>query len=648
MTSLRDAGGLLAGVFAQSKGPEYHKIGWEGSDEPEYGGRQLPLRRSLGRCLPCGLGRWSLKTVIATAGSLIILMLLALAGSHTSAPSPPAADDRDPHNRRLRIIVPADEPGANLCKMLLSTVANGYPAPLVINWGRDFHKKGGWFGGSHLGKIDGTLDALEALASDEAPPAERLRPDDLVLVVDAYDVWFQLPPSVLIERYLAQNAAADARVRADWSLSAPDAVPAPTQRIIISTQKKCWPRARDGHETHCDVLPESTAREDLYGPDTDKGDPTRDGRALHRTRPRYINSGAILGRADDVLHMFRRGLDKVHEGQAAGKNIFSDQGVLGEILGQQEVWRKQQRERHAAALAGQPFDETAYPADVSAGGAETWEFGIGLDYLQDLFVPTVFEEDDGEYLMLKNDARVNASSEDRGISPSRITMPSDMDGLAPPLTHANVVNAENEEELSRWENVPLYADYYSGRIPVGVHHNAHRGGMKGVRLRFWWGKTWFHPFLRDIVAAREVRPRQLAPLAVIKAASSWARDVVYWPPASDADRPRPRIFDRETLGQGLDEAEWHTLCRKEGERPWWDIIFDDGRGPEGLGPKDAVKPSEPEVKVKKPDEKKQDGRKPDEKGSDEKTESDAKAAEPAEKSPTTKGRARKSPQAKLS
>ncbi|CRK32666.1 hypothetical protein BN1708_019063, partial [Verticillium longisporum] len=117
--------------------------------------------------------------------------------------------------------------------MLLSTVANGYPAPLIINWGRDFHKQGGWFGGSHLGKIDGTLDALEALASDEeAPPAERLRPDDLVLIVDAYDVWFQLPPRVLIERFLAQNAAADARILAGWSADAPDAIAAPTQRVI--------------------------------------------------------------------------------------------------------------------------------------------------------------------------------------------------------------------------------------------------------------------------------------------------------------------------------------------------------------------------------------------------------------------------------
>ncbi|KAG7141181.1 hypothetical protein HYQ45_002164 [Verticillium longisporum] len=514
-SSLRDAGGLLAGAFTAMKGPRYHKIDWEGSDESDYTSRQVPLSRSLGRCLPCGLGRWSLKTVIATVGSLVILALLAVAGSQPVAPTPPAADDTDPHNRRLRIIVPADEPGANLCKMLLSTVANGYPAPLIINWGRDFHKQGGWFGGSHLGKIDGTLDALEALASDEeAPPAERLRPDDLVLIVDAYDVWFQLPPRVLIERFLAQNAAADARILAGWSADAPDAIAAPTQRVI------------------------STARTDLYGPETDKGDPDRDGHALHRTRPRYINSGAVLGRADDVLRTLRRAYAKVREGQDAGNNLFSDQGILGEILGQQEVWRTMQRERQALALAGEPFNETAYPPDVAAvgGGAETWEYGLGLDYLQELFVPTVFEEDD---------ARIAG-------------LPSDVDSLAPPLVHAGVeLEEQHKDEAAHWDAVPLYTDYYTGRMPVGVHHNAHRDGMK-------------------------VRPIKLAPLAVIKATSSWARDVVYWPPASDAERRRPRIFDRKTLSQGLDEAEWHTL------------------GPEDLGPKRATNAVKPEVEVKKP------------------------------------------------
>ncbi|CRK16475.1 hypothetical protein BN1723_011004 [Verticillium longisporum] len=79
-SSLRDAGGLLAGAFTARKGPRYHKIDWEGSDESDYTSRQVPLSRSLGRCLPCGLGRWSLKTVLATVGSLIILTLLAVVG----------------------------------------------------------------------------------------------------------------------------------------------------------------------------------------------------------------------------------------------------------------------------------------------------------------------------------------------------------------------------------------------------------------------------------------------------------------------------------------------------------------------------------------------------------------------------------------
>ncbi|EEY16261.1 conserved hypothetical protein [Verticillium alfalfae VaMs.102] len=447
---------------------------WEAFNESDYSGRQVPLSRSLGRCLPCGLGRWSLKTVIATVGSLVILTLLAVAGSRPVVPTPPAADDTDPHNRRLRIIVPADEPGANLCKMLLSTVANGYPAPLIINWGRDFHKQGGWFGGSHLGKIDGTLDALEALASDEeAPP---------------------------------RGAAAARRSRPHHKIKKP---------------------------------------------------------------------GPCFGRAGYLLALcFRRAFAK-------------------RFSAKQEVWRTMQRERQALALAGGALQRDG-----------------------ELFVPTVFEEDDGDYMAVNDTARINVSSEERGLSPARITgLPSDVDNLAPPLVHAGVeLEEQHKDEAAHWDAVPLYTDYYTGRIPVGVHHNAHRDGMKGPRLKMWWDKNWFHPFLRDIVAAREVRPIKLAPLAVIKATSSWAPDVVYWPPATDAERRRPRIFDRKTLSQGLDEAEWHTLCRKQGERPWWDIIFDDDRGPEDLGPQKAANAVKPEVEVKEPGEETKADEKPQDKG----------------------------------
>ncbi|KXH36285.1 hypothetical protein CNYM01_09573 [Colletotrichum nymphaeae SA-01] len=297
--------------------------------------------------------------------------------------------------RRLRIIVPADGPSPGLCKMLMSGIASGYPSSVIVNWGRDFQKSPGWFGGSHLGKIDGTLEFLDSITSEEAPDDERLGPDDLVLLVDAYDVWFQLPPSVLIRRYMAQNYAADQRVRKEW-IGSPSWFSSdsennlvPRQSIIISTQKKCWPDASLGSDPHCNDLPESSAREDMYGPHTDE-----DPKQMHDLRPRYVNSGSVMGPVGDMKRMFRRAQEKVDEKQSAGAGIFSDQGIFAEIFGEQEIWRTSKRQNHdewVKLQADQPKQ--------AAQELQQNDFNVGLDYIQDLFTPTVFEEDDGLYIV---------------------------------------------------------------------------------------------------------------------------------------------------------------------------------------------------------------------------------------------------------
>ncbi|KAL2757328.1 hypothetical protein ACRALDRAFT_2098140, partial [Sodiomyces alcalophilus JCM 7366] len=499
--------------------------------------------------------------------------------------------------RKLRVILPADDPNTNLCKTIFSALANGYPAPIIANWGRDFKKTDktfGGFGGSHLGKLDGTLAVLETLSSDATPPDERLHPDDLVLIMDAYDVWIQLPPSLLVRRWLAQNDAAAQRIRDGWSETAEGALPPPRQSVILSTQKKCWPTKADGSDTHCDILPESTARKDLYGPDTDKPDGP-----LHFRRPRYINSGSMLGPARDAIRILRRAHEKVEASRAAGLNLFSDQGILGEILGEQELWRKEQRERNARL------------PDVQPGGPDTWEYGMGLDYVQDLFVPTVFMEDDGEYLVLADQAAVDKASKEHKVDPPRLSgVPEDILTYASaPLVLAGVETeteteskADDDERRNTtgWADVPLYADYWSTQVPVGVHHNAHRGGMKGRRLREWWSKTWYFPYLRDIVAARSQAVDTREPLVTIPAAeidgSKDGQDLVYWAPEADMRKPLPRTFNPDdTEEDGLPEAGWDTLCQAVGkdEDDWWDVIFQDDKGPLG---QDQAEGSESESK----------------------------------------------------
>lgn len=56
-------------------------------------------------------------------------------------------------------------------------------------------------GGSHLGKITETLKYLSTFNSSNDA--------DLVMLLDAYDIWLQLPPAVLLSRYARLNRAVD-------------------------------------------------------------------------------------------------------------------------------------------------------------------------------------------------------------------------------------------------------------------------------------------------------------------------------------------------------------------------------------------------------------------------------------------------------
>ncbi|GKT62933.1 hypothetical protein ColTof4_05471 [Colletotrichum tofieldiae] len=571
--------GLVADVLAWAQNPHspaYSKLDNEGDTEA----LRSPTP-SMRKCLSTRLQKLSPKVMLALVAPLLLFsgLLFAVIQTDIISSRPKSPEDglaylssvEKSGSRRLRIIVPADSPSPDLCKMLMSALVSGYPSPVIVNWGRDFNKSPGWFGGSHLGKIDGALDFLDAITSDDAPRDERLGPDDLVLIVDAYDVWFQLPPSILIRRYLAQNHAADERIRKEWSefrswfsFEASKTNPTPRQSIIISTQKKCWPDASLGSDPHCNELPESSARKDMYGPHTDE-DPER----IHDLRPRYVNSGSIIGPVGEMQRMLRRAQEKVVEKHAAGLDIFSDQGVFAEIFGEQEIWRASKRKAHFEWVKNQ----TEYP-EYAAEEARQFDFGIGLDYVQDLFTPTVFEEDDGLYVVLDEGSTLRDAAEERGIEPPRVNgIPEDMIGMRSPVEETGI-----NTHLG-WNKLPLYTDLWSTSVPVMVHHNAHRNGLKEERLRDWWKNNWFSPYLRKLLELQAQPKKSMEPLLRIPGQDD-VEDVIYEAPESDATKRRPRLFKKEDLkAKGLPEAMWDDLCKSEGHEEWWKGIFNDGSGP---------------------------------------------------------------------
>lgn len=475
-------------------------------------------------------------------------------------PEPP------PGNHRLVILLPADDSGSALCKVIFSGMAMGYPSPVILNWKKDVGKTDARdIGSSHLAKITGALEYLDAITRPDTHDGDRLSDNDLVVLVDAYDVWWQLPPDVLIKRYHESNRLANERLAKEWG--ARGQMPM-QQTIVASVQKRCWPTPDMPGDRHCEELPESTAREDLYGENTDIDPNLSDNKnPYHDTRPKYFNSGTIMGPVGDMKRYMRRVQERMEQLLVKHHQLWSDQGIFAEVFGEQEVWRTWLRTQHREF----PHD------DITKMMLERFEYNVGLDYSQQLFIPTVFEEEDGEIVQLNNETHIAEQSKNLGIDPVRLKgVPEDIRNSEIPL---NKVVGENERGNFDWGEMPLYTDYFSEAIPVAVHHNAHADGLKARRV-WWWDRTWYFFFLRELVEAYLERPAKLQPLATI---ATQGKQAVYWPPSSDKEKRRPRHFTLGARMGGLSEMNFEMLCREKGEdenseHRWFHEVFRDGLG----------------------------------------------------------------------
>ena len=160
-----------------------------------------------------------------------------------------------------------------------------------------------WDKGSHVGKIKGIFDFL----SDRS----KVKDDDLILIVDGYDVWFQLPPEIMIRRYHKMVKEADEHLRGRYGMvtegkpgdGTADRVQKYTQKVIFGADKLCWPNP--AADPACAAIPYSTLPKDVYGADTDK-----EKEGFHN-RPRYLNSGNVIGPAADVRAIYQYALQKV-------------------------------------------------------------------------------------------------------------------------------------------------------------------------------------------------------------------------------------------------------------------------------------------------------------------------------------------------
>lgn len=358
------------------------------------------------------------------------------------------------HERRplTHLLIPASNPSQHLCKLLLTASTLGYPHPHLLAWNQTFNNPGMMSGGSHIAKIQNTLKYLNNLGES--------RDDDLVLMVDGYDLWFQLPVDVLVSRYYEIVAQTDARLIKRYGPTAMRQVrknkleAGLSNRVIFGAGKRCAPN--QPHTMACYALIDSPLPDDLYGKNTDWYVGWNQYTSL---RQRYLNSGFVMGPIAEMRRLFSRAgemangaeqqwlrdnrlkVEPTDNGSGQSEYFYhgSDQSIFAKILGRQEFVREVLRrrfdpeagkvgdKRRSSILEGTPVDniinpsfhherwdddkfwkpQERYPEAVHhrdpwkedpAKLLETYDFGITLDYWSDLGHQTVNSERDATWL----------------------------------------------------------------------------------------------------------------------------------------------------------------------------------------------------------------------------------------------------------
>lgn len=501
------------------------------------------------------------------------------------------------------MLIPASEANTNLCKTLFSAAVLDYPSPTLINFGKHYDNPDLIFGGSHMAKINGVLDHLNTFNHSKYD-------DDIVVLVDGYDMWFQLRPEVLLQRYFATNLIADMRVRKQVGIKAAEELGL-RQKVIFSAQKRCWPKGPES--ASCWAVPESTLPLDVYGPQTDTELPADNENPFLNFRQRFLNSGMAVGTVAGMRAVFARASAKA----AIDVGFGSDQGVFAEIFGEQEFQRHCIAKRYRTGWISWVQQKLGLWKDVTepvlaeqegraimecaaVNDTQTWEFGLGLDYDMTLSQPTVFSEYDTAWLRRGDAETTVAAASSLGlaekITSPRVstTLPVDIEHSRMPFEEMSLMLPHYYKEAdipfphTSWNQVPLFTNLYTGVSPVAIHHNAHRNGLKG-RIDTHWNETWFQPYLRMLMDSRLLEPSRPVVLAVdeLVAASleddgtgaaaqptfsqkSRVREVqkTFWAPHStDWENERAAVTT-----DGRETRYYDGLCQD------WMELFRDGKG----------------------------------------------------------------------
>ncbi|KAF3006696.1 hypothetical protein E8E13_008950 [Curvularia kusanoi] len=409
----------------------------------------------------------------------------------------------------FHLLMSSENDSEAFCKSTLSAMLLNYPPPTAVNIGRSFASPGG--------KERQTVAEIREYLHNE----KLVHDQDLLLIVDGQDTWFQLPSDAIIKQYEAVTEYANARLLKKYGVDESKRQKF-NQTIVFGAEKVC-----KGDVTACRSSPESILAHDVYG--------TADGAVQPKDLPaKYLNAKAVMGPAKDLRSLFDAALRRSEEDLTEKQTM---QSILTTIFGEQQLgrdaaltesrsatsrlqeWVGTSSKEHAAAK------RRLRDANATIHHDKQYEYSIGLDYTHTLFQPLLHALVD-EVIPLRHG---NLSDLARYRHPKTITpqlsLPSALlssklpfwspnPALHNPAPETNkpayIDRLEYDSNLDRlpnrttpWSDVSLLQNTYTGAIPAlvlrvpEVVHHTDAVGISGAGVSF--RNLWFAPHRRALL-----------------------------------------------------------------------------------------------------------------------------------------------------
>lgn len=368
----------------------------------------------------------------------------------------------------------------------------------------------------------------------------RFKDDDVVLIVDEPDVWFQLPSDLLLRRFFAILAADNKKLRFTYGRSYSSSRDGPaaqafSERIIFGADKMCHAKSSD--DAACLAVPYSPLMPDIYGKYTDDSSDTSE------YRPRWLNSGAVMGLVGDLRLLYRRAAELSYESSGS----LNEEQTLSKIFGQQEYARELYR-LHVSRSWATRFAEAVGILDtvdisnvsspVSRG--RRYDFAMGLDYRSDLFFTMPKADNDVDWLRYNNVTTLSGAQRNHKVPrESRLLLPEDIGLLPHPFTEMfNDTDTKTKKKSSAstspgykesvdnlpgannasWHTVPLATNVRSATVPPLLHLD-----RKAADRDKQWTSMWFHPWSRALLRKylRVIQEEEVSVSSLQDGVNSW-------------------------------------------------------------------------------------------------------------------------------